>query len=186
MERFSQPSLRHTRPMSQVCCEIRPCHKSQVAHGSRGRVSKRGILGKWEHSVFDCFSALTAGCFVYSVSFDASAAQTASVSQPVGNTTGARPTSTAIQINGPIDVIVTIWARASRKRPQSRRGMQPPAQHLLNHSSSLRYPIVCQGEPRLHAHGRTVRHHRAGSTRTSGRPSSKRAQRAALQIRGRR
>lgn len=40
--------------------------------------------------------------------------------------------------------------------------------HLLNHSQSLQCPVVCQVEPWLHAHGRTVRHHSAGNTDISG------------------
>lgn len=47
--------------------------------------------------------------------------------------------------------------------------------HLLNHSSSLHCPVDCQVEPRLHAHGGTVRHHSAGNTGTSGRQSSEKA-----------
>lgn len=63
-----------------------------------------------------------------------------------------------------------------RKAPQSqsRRGMQPPAQHQYGVEPIfiLALPRSLSVEPRLHAHGKTVRHHSAGNTGTSCRQSS--------------
>ncbi|XPS77686.1 hypothetical protein M3J09_009713 [Ascochyta lentis] len=115
----------------------------------------------------------------------ASAAQTASVSRTRRENDGRETDDNSQQPDNAHRCHRRNTDKGEQKAPQSRRGMQPQAQHLLNHSSPLHCPVVCQVEPRLHAHGRTVRHHSAGSTDTSGRQSSEKAQTQHLRIKTR-
>lgn len=119
--------------------------------------------------------SIAAGCFVCLVSLE-SAAQSASLSRPDGKTTGAQPDG-ACRCHRPQRT------RASRSAPVKKRnataGTAPDEPIFI-----LALPRSLSVEPRLHAHGKTVRHHSAGNTDTSGRLSSEQSQIQHLQIDG--
>lgn len=150
------------------------------ASGAR-KFDKKGLkcekLDKWDHSVFDCLAALTAGCFVCFLRSSASTAQFCQCVSTKGENDGKENDVNSQTL--PVDVMGRAESAPSREEECNRR------HSTLSHSLSLRCPIVCQAEPRLHAHGRTVRDYSAGNTSTSDRQSIEEAQTQRLQMNGR-
>lgn len=144
------------------------------------RVRKKGRncgkLGKWEHPVFDCSTALTAGCFVCFSEFwlprpNPPVCLDQAGKRREGNRRPQPPTAKQC-----LSMSSVATDKGEQKAPQSRRGMQPPAQHPVVPIFILALPRSLSVEPRLHAHGKNVRHHSAGNTGTSGRQRSERTQ----------
>jgi hypothetical protein len=147
--------------MSQASCKTRQCHESQVPENSQ-RMSQSDELVNGEHPEFDCFTALTAAC---SVCFQLWHPRP---NPPVClDRAGKRRES--------IDVIDRNGQGRAEGAPVEKRnataGTTPFEPIFI-----LTLPRSLSIEPRLHAHGKTVRNHSVGDTDTSGRQSSEKAQ----------